>query len=54
MQNQSTTIPPELVFAQGTLYATQQNIYALDPTTGETRQTYFFDGITSPSTQRRK
>jgi outer membrane protein assembly factor BamB len=49
MQNQNTIIPPQLVFAQGTLYATQQNIYALDAATGEIRQTYFFDGITSPS-----
>ncbi len=30
MQNQNTTIPPKLIFSQKTLYATQQNIYALD------------------------
>jgi outer membrane protein assembly factor BamB len=49
MQNQNTTILPELVFAQGMLYAAQKDIYALDANTGEIRQTYFFDGITSPS-----
>ena len=49
MQNQNTTIPPKLIFSQKTLYATQQNIYALDTTTGAIRQTYFFEGITSPS-----
>src|ERR1019366_5011960 len=48
MQNPRTILPPKLIFAKKTLYATQQNIYALDATTGEIRQTYFFDGITSP------
>jgi hypothetical protein len=34
MQNQDTTIPPQLVFAQEALYAIQKNIYALDAATG--------------------
>jgi outer membrane protein assembly factor BamB len=49
MQNPKITLPPELVFSQKMLYAAQQNVYALDATTGTIRQTYFFDGITSPS-----
>src|ERR1700738_4610847 len=49
MQNQNAALPPILAFSQATIYASQQNIYALDANTGEIRQTYFFDGITSPT-----
>ncbi|WP_052889306.1 PQQ-binding-like beta-propeller repeat protein [Thermogemmatispora carboxidivorans] len=44
MQTLSTTLPPQLVLAGSTLYASQGSIYGLDTTTGKVRRQYAVSG----------
>ncbi|MBX5450411.1 hypothetical protein [Thermogemmatispora sp.] len=40
MQTLSTTLPPQLVLAGSTLYASQGGVYGLDTATGQVRRQY--------------